>query len=315
MIKFLIRKIQHNSYYYFIAKLIALITIIFILDFFIGNILHYFYFRQESGLQYRTTYSIEKTNADLLIFGSSRANHHYEPNIFESNLNLTYYNVGRDGNFIFYHYAVLKGALKRYKPKVIILDIIRREFQKDQDSYDRLSILLPYYQTHSEIQPIIELKSNFEKFKLISNIYPFNSSLFTILTGNLEFNKKRKSDIKGYVPLSKTLDRPIQIDNSPTKYMIDSLKVKFFESFIKDCIQSNVKLYIVCSPYYIKFSHSDYTINQAKEIAKNNNIPFFDYSNDSVFINNPQLFTDFEHLNDNGAKIFSKMLIDKIHKN
>lgn len=109
MIKTSIHKIQKNPYQYFFLKLVVLFTIVFILDYSIGNVLRYFYFKQESGLQYRTTYSIEKTRADVLIFGSSRANHHYNPIVFENRLKQSYYNVGRDGNFIFYHSAVLKG--------------------------------------------------------------------------------------------------------------------------------------------------------------------------------------------------------------
>ena len=37
---------------------------------------------------------------------------------------------------------------------------------------------------------------------MISEIYPYNSSLLTIAIGNLEINKTRKNDRKGYVPLT-----------------------------------------------------------------------------------------------------------------
>ncbi|OFX78034.1 MAG: hypothetical protein A2X12_07550 [Bacteroidetes bacterium GWE2_29_8] len=314
MIKILIYKIKKNPYKFFLVKLVVLFTIIFSLDFFIGNILGYFYFKQESGLQYRTTYSIEKTTADLLIFGSSRANHHYYPTLFEKRLNLSYYNVGRDGNFMFYHSAVLKGVLKRYSPKIIILDFIGKEFEENQNSYDRLSSLLPYYKTHPEMRSIIELKSKYERLKMPSFIYPYNSSIFTIAIGNTEFNKRRKGDIKGYIPLNKTLVGSIEIDSSSSKYEIDSIKIKAYESFIQDCKNSNVKLYIVCSPYFTSYNHSDYSLIIAKEIAKRNNIQFFDYSNDSTFLNKPQLFADISHLNEEGSKLFSNMLIDSIQK-
>jgi hypothetical protein len=295
--------------------MVILFTIIFIFDFSIGNILSYLYFKQESGLQYRTTYSIEKTKADLLIFGSSRANHHYHPDVFEKKLHLSYYNVGRDGNFIFYHYAVLKGILKRYSPKIVILDIVQGEFQLDPNSYDRLSSLLPYYRTHPEMHSIIELRNKYEKLKLLSSIYPYNSSIFTILAGNAEFNKKRKSDIKGYVPVLKTWHNSIQMDYNPVKYKIDSIKVKAYESFIQNCIHSKVKLYIVCSPYFIKSNHTDYSIILAQGIAKKYNIKFWDFSKDSIFINNPKLFGDITHLNDDGAKIFSTKITDNIRNN
>jgi len=314
MINSLFYKIKNNPIEYFFLKFIALLAMVLILDYSIGSIFSYFYFNQESGLQYRTTYSIEKTTADILIFGSSRANHHYDPNVFEKRLNLSSYNVGRDGNFILYHSAVLKGVLKRYSPKVVILDFTYGEFKLNRISYDGLTSLLPYYDGHPEMRSIIELKSRFEKYKLLSHIYPYNSLLFTIAVGNTEFNKKRRGDFKGYVPLIQTWNGPVQIDSSSTKYVIDSIKIKAYESFIQDCIQSKIKLYIVCSPYYTKFDHPDYSVKLGQEIAEKNNIMFYDYAKDSTFTNNPRYFRDVVHMNETGATIFSNMLIDNISK-
>lgn len=314
MIKFSILKIKKNRYTYFILKLIILFTMIFVLDYSIGNMLRYYYFRQQSGMLFRTTYSIEDTKANLLIFGSSRANHDYYPNIFENRFNLSYYSVGRDGSYLFYHYAVLKGILKRYTPKIVILDFKGGEFSQDPDSYTRISSLLPYYKSHPEMRSIIELKSTFEKFKLLSSIYPYNSSMFTIAIGNIELNKKRRGDIKGYIPLTNRYTGLIETDGSPVKYETDSTKIIIYKAFIQDCIHSKIKLYIVCSPSLIKTRHTDYSILLAQQIAKNNNVPFFDYSTDSRFINSPWLFSDIVHLNNEGARAFSNILIDTILK-
>ena len=310
----LINKIKKNQIGYFLFKLALLIAIVFTLDFIIGVVLNYFYFKQDNGLQYRTTYSIEKTKADILIFGSSRANHHYRPDVFENRMKLSFYNAGRDGNFIFYHLAVLKGVLKRYSPKIVILDFVIDEFQQNQIGYDGLSSLLPYYRNHPEMRSIIDLKSKYERLKMLSCIYPYNSSMFTIAVGNAEFNKKRDNEIQGYVPLTKTWDGPILVENNSSKYDIDSVKVNAFKEFILECIQAKVKLYIVCSPYFAKLNHSDYSLIIGKEIAKRNNIDFFDFSKDTTFINSPKLFADIEHLNDTGASVFSNLLINSICK-
>ena len=67
-----------NSNHYTMKKYLIIISIGFLIvfagDFLIGKTLKYFYFKASSGLFQRTTYSIEKTEADILIFGSSRAN-------------------------------------------------------------------------------------------------------------------------------------------------------------------------------------------------------------------------------------------------
>jgi hypothetical protein len=313
MLNVLFLKIKNNAYWYFFLKLFILIIIIGFLDFTMGSTLRYYYFKQTSGLQYRTTYAIEKTTADILIFGSSRANHHYRPEIFEKRLNLSYYNVGRDGNYIFYYYAVLKAILKRYSPRAVILDLRSGEFNSNHDSYDVLQSLLPYYRKHPEMRSVIELKSPYEKIKLLSNIYPFNSSIFTIAPGNSKFNQKRFEEIEGYIPLRKNWSEPLRTAESTwTIYNVDSTKVRIYDAFINDCINANIKLYIVCSPYFVKSLTPDYSLIKAKEIANKHNVPFFDFSGDSTFFANAALFADESHLNDEGAKKFSNLLVDKI---
>jgi hypothetical protein len=314
MVKFSIEKIKKCPYAIFLFKFIVFFIIIAFFDFFIGKTLRYYYFKQRSGLEYRTTYSIEKTTAEILVFGSSKANHHYRPDIFEKELKLSFYNVGRDGNFIFYHYAVLQGILKRYSPKVIILDFTRSEFLKEQSNYDRIAALLPYYKTHPEMRKIIELKDPYEKLKLLSSIYPFNSLFLTIAVGNAEFNKKRMSDNKGYVPLMNEWDKPIAVESPNDNVKIDTTTINIYKSFIQNCQSSNINLYIVCSPYFIKFIKKDASLEIARQIAKSYNVPFLDYSCAPMFITDSRLFDDPSHLNDKGAKIFSSILADTLCK-
>src|SRR6187399_2535876 len=124
-----------KGYKYLLLKLAFFLLIVFFSDLVVGKLFKYFYFKQSSGWEYRTKYSIEDTKADILIFGASRAQQQYNPVYFEERLNQTCYNVGRDGEPIFYFYAVLKGVLKRYTPKTIILDVENKVFTSSQSSY------------------------------------------------------------------------------------------------------------------------------------------------------------------------------------
>jgi hypothetical protein len=309
MSKYSLRK---NSYAYFFLKLGILALIVFILDFIIGNTLSYFYFKQQSGLQYCATYAIDKTKEDILIFGSSRASHHYRPDIFEKKLGVSTYNVGRDGQAIFYHTAVLRAVLKRYQPKMIILDFNSKDIRKDGSGYDPLTALLPYCKHHPEIRNIVQLRGAFEKWKLCSAIYPYNSSIFTIAVGNAEFNKKRRIDIKGYTTLQNNWKEPIDTFDESGDFVIDSVKLNTFESFIKDCKANKIKLYLISSPYFYTSIHPDPYIIKGKEIAKKYGIVFFDYSQDSTFMKDGSLFFNVTHLNDKGAQVFSELVTDRI---
>lgn len=305
--------LQYYSIRHFLLKLLFFFLIIYFVDYGLGKLFEYLYFKQESGLLYRTTYSIEETKADILIFGSSRANHHYHPEVFEQRFKMSYYNVGRDGNYLPYHYAVLKSILKRHTPKIVILDIVNEEFAINQSSYDKLSCLLPYYKRHPEIRPIVQMKGPYEKFKMVSNLYPYNSLLFTIFVGNMEFNKKRKGDVEGYVPLFKSLNCQAYNEVNPVNYQIDPNKIEIYNSFITDCKSyKDLQLIIINSPYFIRYKNEDYSIDLGSKIASKYHVPFYDFANDSVFLNHPEYFVDKLHLNDKGAKVFSNRLIDSL---
>lgn len=281
------------------------------MDFILGNILRYLYFHQTSGLLYRTTYSIDSTKAHILVFGSSRANHHYVPEIFEDNLEMSFYNTGRDGNFLLYNYAIFKAIVARYNPRIVIFDLNPDELVFDPNEYDRLSSLLPYYKNHPEIRDIICMKSHYEKLKLVSSIYPFNSSILTIGIGNIERNKLRKSDRKGYVALKGYMS------NTRLNYIetmdgtLDPNKVNALNDIIGYCKTNNIKLYFIQSPIFARVKSID-GLNTLEQIISKNNAKYVSFVNDPVFLASPMYFKDQSHLNEIGANIFSKIVVRRI---
>lgn len=301
-----------NQYINRFLKVVVFILVISTLDLISGTLLRNLYFRQDSGVLSRTTYSIEGTKEDLLIFGSSRANHHYDPEIIKEEMGISCYNAGRDGCPIFYHYAVLQGVLKRYKPKAVILDFNLGEFAQGHESYDRISALLPYFKGHPEIRSVVNLKSNYERIKLLSACYPFNSYLLTIINGIYKSNSGKTDIADGFIPLDKVLNEPLHSGSTMAKYELDNNKIATYKSFIEDCLNSKINICIVVSPYYIDPELPDPSIVKGKEIAEEYNIDFLDYSSDTYYLNNPSLFADFAHLNNEGATIFTEMLIRRI---
>ena len=310
MVQLLKNITKKNNYLAVALKLGVFLIIAFICDIALGGLLKNFYFKQKSGWEFRTKYSIETTNADILIFGASRAQQQYNPIFFEERMLQSCYNVGRDGEPIFYYYALLKSILKRHSPKIVILDIENGVFKESQSSYDKLSILLPFYKDHPEIRPIIDMRSRFERLKLLSNVYPYNSLLFKIAFGNL--NTKKSDDIKGYVPLKRLWNEPLRTVDLSIQYKLDTNKIKFFKAFINDCNKAHVKLYMVCSPYYLRLLGTDSSMILAKRIAYEANINFIDFSRDESFLVNPKLFDDPVHVNTVGSKIFCNKLIDTL---
>lgn len=293
-----------------VYNFLLIAAVVAVLDFALGKLMRHFYFRETSGLHYRTTYSMEKTEADILIFGSSRANHHYVPEIFSDSLGWSFYNTGRDGNGIFYQAALLKSIVKRYTPKLVILDYAG-DFGKGRQVYDNLSSLLPYYQSHPEIRREVELRSPYEKVKLLSGIYPYNSQILTIAVGNLDLNKQRKPDNLGYVPL--VTEHPVNKEffTSLTQKPVDSNKVESLREFVRVAKASGTKLVVIYSPLYQE--HKRYwEIEICSAICREAGVPFWDYSRDSFFLQHPDLYYDPVHLNHKGAFIFSKQIASRL---
>jgi hypothetical protein len=303
-----------KSIRHYLLQALLFIALLAAADFIVGKTLKYFYERQSSGWEYSTRYSAEQTKADVLIFGASRAQQQYNPTYFEDTLHLTCYNAGRDGTPFFYHYAMLQAVLKRYTPKIIVLDCEYAALKNAASSYERLSVLLPLYKDHPEMQNTINLRSRYEKYKFLSSIYPYNSMLFKIAVANLQSNKQEQEDIKGYVPLRSSINEPIKTFDYRMPYELDSIKIKMLNSFIDECSKRNIRLYFVCSPYYMKTIGTDYSLAVTKKIAAEKNVPFFDYSKDTMYFSSPQFFDDTVHLNINGSKIFSSAIAAKIKK-
>jgi hypothetical protein len=299
---------------FYLLQALLFLALVFAADRITGGFLQYLYKKQAAGWDYRTRYSAEETKADVLIFGASRAQQQYIPTFIEDSLQLTCYNVGRDGTPFFYQYAMLQMILKRYTPKIIILDCEYAILKKTATSYERMSSLLPLYNDHPEIRSIVELRSPYEKYKFISRVYPYNSMFFKIAVANLGSQKKKKEDIKGYLPLYASLNEPLKTIDHTSEYELDSLKIKMLYSFMEDCLTRNIELYLFCPPYYLNTIGTDHSFAVTKAIAAEKKVDFIDYSKDTQFLKSPHLFDDTVHVNYEGAKIISARIAGEIKK-
>ncbi|MDD2797816.1 MAG: hypothetical protein PHV20_04410 [Bacteroidales bacterium] len=308
-----IGKSKFNKYRPFFVKGFYFILILFVLDFAIGSLFRHFFDQQKYGRLYRAGYVMNDTKADILILGSSRAIHHYIPSIFENRLQKSCYNGGSVAQYLVFNYIQFSGAIKRYSPKIVILDLIPSEFIYRSDEYARLSLLLPYYKDHPEIRSVLEKRSSFEKYKFYSACYPFNSLLVLITAGNLDaFGKSRPTD-NGYSPLIGQWKEPIKnfkSENLP----IDSFKIELLQKIIAQCKTSQTKLILVCSPIWESNVEVDSSMQILKSIAIKQNISYYNFSEDTTFTNHISLFYDQGHLNENGAIRFTNKLIDKLEQ-
>jgi len=138
--------------------------------------------------------------------------------------------------------------------------------------------------------------------------------LINILTGNMEFNKEKNKDFKGYVPLYNVWNTKRTSSKTAANYEFDENKIKAFEDFIQLCKSNNIDLYVVVSPVFYDYE-TDYTITTCKNICSENNVPFYDFTKNQDFLKKPEWYADVLHLNDSGAKVFSEVLADSLLAN
>ncbi len=293
----------------FLYKLLVVSAGMLLADAGIGKLLDFAYYKIHYGEQARMTYAIDSSKEDIIILGSSRASHHYIPAVISSRLNLSCYNAGKDKQGLFYSQAVVEMILHRYRPKYVILDITPFSFDVKERGPDLLSILLPYYKKHPEIQSIVNKRSRWEWLKTKSYLYCYNSLPLQIFFNTI--SKAREAGAKnGYVPLYRTWNNAsvaqyvLQQKPSPA----DSLLTKAFRDIIHITKEAGCKLVVVASPFYFPVPQEWPTIPGAKKICLDEGISFLDYSGSPAFLGNTQFFSDAYHLNDTGAQLLSGML-------
>lgn len=302
-------------------KIIVFVAIVFIADKLIGFVLYKYYFLQTSGPNYEMTYLFNECKSDVIIFGNSRAMHHYDTRIISDSLKMSCYNAGKDGlNNMAMIYAELKVVAGRFLPKIVILES-DLDFELAPYLYDRLSVLLPYYRDYPEMQQIVLLRGPYEKFKLLSEIYPFNSSLLNIIRYNGESLALQKQNLNysGYIPLKNKLNNKFFVNENvlekekSCRTEIDSNSLKAFKELVLLCQQKNIKLYIVNSPIFYPSGVKKIPPPKVTEYPLNflnqQKVNFLDFSYDTNFVDKKDWFNDSNHLNEDGAKAFTNILV------
>lgn len=291
------------------------LAITIFLDLVIGKLHESLYFSDKSRKTDRLIHSILETKEEILIFGSSRALHHYNPYIFEEKLAMTCYNVGAGGQNIFYHLALLEGTLERYKPKIAILDLMSFDFEMTSEQWDtdKLGILLPFYNHSKAAKNAVLRRGSVEKTKaFLSSIYPFNSKQIIILRNNFLSNSDHYN---GFMPLKRVWDKPPEVELQSIA-IEDPQKIDALKKFVNICITSNIILYVIISPQYSIINGKSRFNKVTEELYKNFDLEIINFENDTFFLEHPEFFSDPSHLNISGADIYTstitKIILNKM---
>lgn len=246
---------------------------------------------------------------DILIFGSSRAVHHYNAKMLKDSLGMDCYNCGEDGQGIILNYGRLLMEMERHQPKMVIYDVQPDYDIEENDNTKYLKWLKPHYDRKG-ISDIVKSIDERESWKLLSHLYRYNSEYILLLIA-LAHSNEEASD-KGYFPLNGQMDT-MKIDEtraaSNTGIKTDSIKILYLKKMIDEL--KGCQLVFVVSPTWYGNNSND-ILKEIETICKERNITYLDFSNLPKYVHQNVLFKDGMHLNSRGADEFTKDLIKKL---
>ena len=107
----------------FILKILMLAAAMMVVDILMGVVFRHWFERMDDGEMGKENYIGRQVDEDILVFGSSRAEYHYDIKVISELSGRSCYNCGASGNGIILAYGRLLMALQHHRPQLIIYDV------------------------------------------------------------------------------------------------------------------------------------------------------------------------------------------------
>lgn len=295
----------------FLIKILLFFTIVAAIDICVGKAGDFFQSHAKGGDTRKTNDLVSKEQYDILIFGSSRASHHYDAPFLSETLGMDVFNAGYDGNGVVLSYGLLSLVLERYKPKLVIFDVEPSfdiiKYSADNGNKRYISTLKPYYKNVC-VASIIKGVSEEEYYKNYSGMMRYNT---TIISKTLAYIGGDDVSNMGYVPMNGvyTGEPEKKVRKTPE---IDAYKLECFTKMLALAKSNNIPMMVVASPKYGEENSVD--MRSIINICEKNQVPFVDYYADPVFMSHKEWFNEPMHLNAVGARVFSERIVKYINQ-
>lgn len=306
---------------YLVRRSLILLAVLVAADRLIGAGLEAMFYRQHHGDDVVTRYTLDSTKEDLLIFGSSRASHHYHTRMLDSILGLSVYNCGRDEMGVTYTTAVLPVIYQRYTPEYVILEILPIELAntgKELVERHISTVLLPFANRHPTLWETVAYAGKDEVYKsAVSKIYPYNS-LPGAMIQNTYTGFGHQTD-RGYEALYKSIDSAVYTksywESFDKSIGVNPELAHRLMAALDTAAAHGTRAIVVMSPFYFPQDVGrNASYNAIRDICAGRQVPLFNFGLDPRFVLHPHLFNDDLHLNDAGARIYSRIIADTLRK-
>ena len=278
-----------------------------------------------------------KINANIAIYGSSRAWVHYDPQIIEEITGRSAYNFGEDGSNIMLQYVRHKQYLKHnIKPKKVILSVDMWTIRENVNTYPTQRFY-PYMLFKNDVLNLLKKENiefntalfytpmlRFVKSKhSMQHLFKSLNDSTVIALGKypVQLNKYGNVRNKGYRGMELTFNEDDYARQSKElkdyAVKVDPALVTVFGNFLLELRMQDIEVVMIYPPE-LKPGQSivknrNQIIRIFDSIAKVNQIPFIDYF-DSLISYDKKLFYNVQHLNLEGAEKISNSVANFILK-
>ena len=257
---------------------------------------------------------------DVVVFGSSRALHHFRPATFFEASGLSSQNLGVEGQDIRFSRILGEMLLARsWQPKLIVLQFDPLDLCRSKGA--RATALSPLYGKQPAVRAFLPM-GELTRIKLESLTYRHNSQAPRLLKASLSGTRRYKD---GYEPLHGTIDpvvgyrEKIEVPQACERNPIRSDQEALIRGFLSEAKKSGVPVVIFQGPRLRHPSGAATGERRALEaldqIAREEGA-FFIPMDENQFssFDDPALYKDPSHLNDAGAVHLTALLATEIRK-
>jgi hypothetical protein len=256
----------------------------------------------------------DTTAYDAVFVGSSRVMKNIDPLQFDTIAGIHSYNAGIDGaNFTLIDF-VTRHFIAGHRPSYVFINIDIYTLQQDS-SFFYYTQLFPYIHIDS-MDRFIKIEPNL----ILAKYYPFLavSYIDDYLKGvsfHTLYDKHPLSDAtfihRGFAPIV-SADYQGSADEYPLKFIYSEDGFKKLEALCDYCKAMHCKVFFIMAPIYRareeKPSNACYFYSRLKPIEEKYNIIEFKFFTNTEF--SQKVFFNKSHLNENGARMYTKMLAD-----
>lgn len=261
--------------------------------------------------------------AEVVVLGSSRAHRHVDPIVLGDALGASVYNAGCPGQSLPYMRGVEDLLLQHYTPRAFLIHL-DPQMLVDLERFGRVARLAPFMRESDVVSEMIYERGRWERLKYLLDSYRYNDRLLDLLLG-LATNED--PTVQGYLP--REGEPGLRVLNEvmwPRSFALveerlsdepDPRRVALLREIVTAARERGATPILLTSPRWRPGPEDDprraHLMREIAGIAREEEVPFLEITiDDPPVFRDPDLFADTQHLNRQGAELFSRVLARRI---